>query len=145
MALSQCGVKVELQLPTTFTDFSTVVSAVLPEAQNRMLGAAYVFGVDYAAQTKGKLEPFNITLRGLYATGTTDPCTLVQTYHQASCGTNIGVRVSIPTGAVGDKVATYSDCPIVSYKIADVDASSGDPLFWEAVVSAASVTMSIAA
>lgn len=144
--LGNCTVCVELSTNgTTWTDFSDYISVLEPPGMTRDTGEAGVFGEDTKATAVGKRNPVDVTVRGIYTDGTatTDPYFLCWSQWTTACGGALAVRWSpagCSTGAGETTFATatatghYSE--LVGLTPPGGDASSGDPLMWEAVVRA---------
>ena len=142
--LSSCKNCIELTTNgTTWVDFSDYLTVIAPDAWTRVSGTMHTFGPDYPINTTGKLNAIQVRIRGVYAdtTATTNPFSYVYAQHTATCGGALGVRYA-PNGCstasqvFSTATATGHTSKIIELVLPPPDASSGDPLVWEALVEA---------
>ena len=143
-ALSACNMCVELMLgtATTFTSYVDELSVIDDVSSTRMSGEAYVFGEDTAAVTFGKLEPMDITFRGVYTEGTTSPFYVLDAAHTTACGGKAAIRWS-PGGCITTNRSFRSSTTVaklISLTYPGGDSGSGDPLMYEATIRTPDVT-----
>jgi hypothetical protein len=141
--LSSCAMCVEIMAGgTTWTDYSDFLSVVDPPAQTRMMGEAYVFGEDTAVLGAGKLEPTEVTIRGVWTDATADPFYAVLTEFQTACGDMVAVRWS-PGGCASThrsfRTSTTAS-EVSSLTFPGGDSGSADVLMWEAVIRSPDIT-----
>ena len=142
--LGSCALCVQLSTNgTTWTDFSDYLSIVEPDGMSRLTGEGYVFGEDIAATVVSKREPFNITIRGVYAdaTATTNPFSYVWGQWTTACGGALAVRWAPAGCATSSQVfstatATGHYSELVGLTPPSGDSGDAGPLMWEAVVRA---------
>ena len=140
--LGHCTMCVELSTNgTTWTDFSDYLTVLEPDEMSRVTGEAYVFGEDIPQNMLGKRESFTVRIRGMYAdsTATTNPFSYVWAQWTTSCGGALAVRWAPAGCATTNQVfstatATGHQSELINLMPPSGDASSGDPLIWEAVV-----------
>lgn len=141
--MSACSMCVELMAGgTTFTDYSDNLSVVEPPTQTRTTGEAYVFGEDTAVTAVGKREPVEVTVRGVWAEGTTDPFYAVLAEFITACGDMVAVRWS-PGGCTTahDSFRTSTTASeVVSFSYPGGDSGSADVLMWEMVIRSPDIT-----
>jgi hypothetical protein len=134
--MSSCAGCVELMVGTTFVDASDEVSVITPDAWSRMSDQAYVFGEDTAVTTTGKLEPVEVTARGVYTESTTSFYYQLWTAHTTPCGALAAIRYS-PAGCVSTHRSHRTSTTasrIISMTPPPMSADSAEVLMWEAVI-----------
>lgn len=136
---------------STWTDFSDWLSVLTPAPMTRDTGEQAVFGEHVKIPGVGKRNPFEVTIRGVYANGSTtaDPFFYVWTQWQIDCGGPLAVRWA-PAGCSSTGVtnqvfstgtSTAHTSKMTGLTLPGGDADSGAPLMWEAVVRAPDVYM----
>lgn len=145
---SACAMCVELTTDgTTWTDFSDYLTVLEPDEWTRDTGNMAVFGEDVRVRTSGKLQVEQVRIRGVYvdATATTNPFSYVWAQFTTACGGALGVRWAPLGCATTNQVfstatATGHDSEVIAMMPPAGDPNSGDPLVWEAVVEASTIT-----
>lgn len=140
--MSACAMCVEIMTGTAWVDVSDNMTVVEPPEQTRMTGEAYVFGEDNALLGDGKLEPVEVTVRGIWAEGTADPFYTVYEQYTTACGDLVAVRWS-PAGCATSHDAfsthtTASECISLTYPAGD--AGSADIIMYQFVVRSQDIT-----
>ena len=143
-AMSSCAMCVELMLgtATTFTSYVDELSVIDAPTSTRMSGEVYVFGEDTAAVTFGKLEPIEITARGVYTESTTSAFYVLDAAHTTACGGKAAIRWS-PAGCTTANRSFRSSTTVakmVSLTYPGGDAASGDPLTYEFTIRTPDLT-----
>ena len=140
--VSACNMCVQLMTATTWTDASDNMTVVSPPTQTRASGEAYVFGEDTAVIGVGKRAPMDVTVRGVWVAGTTDPFYNVYLAHTTPCGAMVAVRWG-PDGCTTDKDVFYTSTTkseVVSLSFPGGDAGSADIIMYEFVIRTPDVT-----
>lgn len=140
--MSSCAMCVELMTGTAWVDYSDYLSVVEPPTLTRSSAEAYVFGEDTAVLGFGKLEPIEVTVRGIYTDSTADPCYAVMTEFQTACGDKVAVRWS-PAGCTTAhrSFRTHTTASeVLSWTPPGGDSGSADVLMWEAVIRSPDLT-----
>ena len=150
--MDSCALCVELSTDgTSWNDFSDYLSVLTPAPMTRDTGEQAVFGEDLKAPGVGKRNPAEVTIRGVYANGSTtaDAFFYVWTAWQVACGGPLAVRWA-PAGCLTDGVTnqvfstgtgTGHDSAMTGLTLPGGDADSGAPLMWEAVVRSQNIYM----
>jgi len=143
-SLSNCTMCVQLSTDgTSWTDFSDDLSVLTPPSLARQTGEAYVFGEDVAVTAVGKIQPFEITLRGVYedSTATSNAFAFCWAAWTTSCGGALAVRWAPAGCATTNQVfstatATGHKSECVGLTPPGGDAGDAGPIMFEVVVRA---------
>lgn len=141
-SLSACAMCVEIMTGTVWTDVSDNVSVITPPPVTRDNGHVWVFGEDTAALGSGRLNPAEIPIRGVFAEGTADPFYTLWNEFTTACGDMVALRWS-PGGCTTahDSFSTSTTkSEVIMMTPPGGDASSAEPLMWDAVVKTPSIT-----
>jgi hypothetical protein len=136
---------------TSWNDFSDYLSVITPAPMTRDTGEQAVFGENLKIPGVGKRNPFEATIRGVYANGSTtaDPFFYVWTQWQIDCGGPLLVRwapagcstVGVTNQVFSTGTSTAHRSAMIGLTLPSGDADSGAPLMWEAVVRSVDVYM----
>jgi hypothetical protein len=140
--MSSCAMCVEIMTGTAWVDVSDNATVVDPPEQTRITGEAWVFGEDTALIGDGKLNPTEVTVRGVWAEGTADPFYTVYAEFTTPCGDMVAVRWS-PAGCAtsSDAFSTNTtQSEVISLTYPGGDASSGDILMYQFIVKTPDIT-----
>lgn len=143
--MSSCSMCVELMDGTAWTDYSDYLSVLDPPSMSRMSAEAYVFGEDTAVLGFGKLEPVEVTVRGVWGEGTTDPFYVAFSNHTTACGSMLAVRWS-PGGCTTDNDSFRTSTTasrITNLVLPGGDAGSADIITWEATIRTNTITRAV--
>ena len=146
--LSSCTLCIGLSTDgTSWTDFSDYLTVIEAPELTRATGNLAVFGEDVHITTVGKKEPVEVRVRGAYvdSTATTNPFSFVWTQWTTTCGGALAVRWAPAGCATTNQVfstatATGHSSRVVAVTPPSGDASSADPLVWEAVIRASDLS-----
>jgi hypothetical protein len=133
---------VEIMTGTAWVDVSDNMSVVEPPTQTRPTGMQNVFGEAAPVTTVGKLEPVDLTVRGVWAEGTADPFYTVYAVHTTNCGGLVAVRWS-PGGCTtaNDAFNTHTtQTDLVSLQFPGGDAGSADVIMYQFMVRSPNIT-----
>jgi len=133
---------VQIMSGTVWVDASDNMTVLEPPAQTRARGETYVFGEDTAVTAVGKRAPIEVTARGVWVAGTTDPFYTVYTAFTTECGDMIALRWG-PDGCTTDKDVFYTSTTkseVVDLTFPGGDAGSADIIMYQFVVRTPDVT-----
>jgi len=148
--MTSCAMCVQYNTATgtaTWIDASDALSVVEPPSQARMTGEAYVFGEDVAVTGVGKREPVEVTVRGVFAEGSTTAHPFYQIYAQftTACGGPFAVRWAPASCTTDHEVFSTNtvDSEVVSVTFPAGEAGSADPIMFEAVIRSRDITRAV--
>jgi hypothetical protein len=137
---------VEIMTGTAWVNVSDNMNVVESPTQSRTLGHAFVFGEAAPLVTSGKLEPVEVTVRGIWAEGTADPFYSVYAQHTTNCGGLVAVRWT-PDGCTGTANDTFytstTVSQLVSLQFPTGAADSGDPIMYQFTVRSPDITRAL--
>ena len=144
-AMSACNMCVEIMTGTVWTDISDNVSVVTPSPWTRDSGHQHVFGEDQAVLGSGRLNPVEVPIRGVFANGTADPFYTIWNEFTTACGDMVALRWS-PGGCTtaNDSFSTSTTkSEVIMITPPAGDASSPDPIMWDAIVRSPGLTRAV--
>lgn len=139
--MKNCKVEISAN-GTTWTDISSVLNSVSVEGGDRMAEDLFVFGADTASVLTGPREPLEVTVRVVYAEGTSDAFETLRAAYEA--GTSYYVRWSPRGGTTGQFIFTADPGPITSFAYPAGEAGNAEPILCEITLRTSKITKSVA-
>jgi len=133
---------VELMTGTAWVDYSDNLSVLESPTWTRPTAEANVFGETAPLTVTGKHEAVDVTVRGIWAEGTTDAFYTVYAQYTTACSGLVAVRWA-PAGCATSSDAFYTSTTasiVSSVTPPGGDSGAPDVLMWEFVVHSPSIT-----
>ena len=140
--MSSCAMCVRLMTGTAWVDYSDNLSVVEPPSWDRDTAKANVFGETAPLTVTGKHNPVDVTIRGIWAAGTTDAFYVVYAQYTTACSGLVAVQWA-PEGCAttSDAFSTNTTKSTVSSLVfPGGDSGSADVLMWECTIHSPDIT-----
>lgn len=127
-----------------YTDLSGGANSIEAEGGDRSSGEAWTFDGDTPVVTVGKLQPFEITVKSLYVASSVSHFAVIRGMQEAA--TQMNIRWMYDSAqTTGSWRFTSQTGFVIECKIPAAEAEPGDPLEFEWIVKAPSVTDAVVA
>lgn len=143
--LSAVDAKVEVSTNgSTWVDISGSANKVDAGTQERSVGQAFTFDGDGALLTYGKRQPIEVAVTCIYTeTASTEAFEVVRALFETENGAAIYLRWQPVGTGTGKAIYSTGSAKLKSFQYPPIEAESADPVLFEFVVVASTITRSI--